>query len=1160
MATTDDITRHLFRPEHHYTGVRMQQRRPLLDSDVNEGELLDDEGQRVAAVEVIGPHGSADQGFSISTVDSDPYDFWIHAGSYWLGGLRFEIDNLVDFGDPDGTRIVVPQRFRKQLDWLQQDRTGSVLPTRPADSRHDLVYLLGWEQSVTAVEDTELLEPALGGPDTSSRIRRMHRVGVHIGSSDPIDCGDAFQNFLDLHLGNHHSFDPENHEILSGARLTVTPKNTPDGHLCKPTLHRGYAGPEPQAIRIQCIAHDQFLWSWDDAAPLYRVQLSLDADPTEITLLTLPRDIAHHPAVGQVIEILPWGAQLPNGEKVAEHLIGLGVTGGAYVRVVRSYDSATRTLGVFTSDTTKLRAMQDWLNTRTDETTYFYARVWNPGDYPQTDEVIGTKFGANVPLELAGTGLKISFSAAPIPGDYWIIAARPSDSTRVVPWNLLDGAPPNGPRRFACPLATISWGNVVGVVPSPVVHSCRRTFHPLTQQSGCCTATVGDGSTSFGDYKTINDALRNLPTDRPIKICVLPGVYSERIVLNNRTDLCIEGCGPRTVLTTPPGNNTSRGLVWINECTRVTIRDLRIEATGQFGVMIFQQTSGPIINSTDLTLENLEIHTTRDTTDPEPDIDHLWIPETSAPMPMANIAAFMAEDLKIRGCTLTMGPGSSAAPCIHLVYASDVTVEDCSIIASQAAWGGVYVGLKSEDIVLERNNIKYGRGHGVTLGGITLGAVLLPDYVDVFDPVGRLVLKLGTSQVGVCGDLPENAIPSGGVGSLSVNIGEPIERVQILDNVITLMGGCGVGVLGFRPYSESSPGAYEMFETHDVEIADNRILTNCNSQYDSPPGPGYLDVVGFGGISLAFADNLRIHDNFIAGHASPVARATCGVYLLLGENVVVENNQILLNGVDISGQLAGIRAGIALQLVGRYVWSSELLLNVNGADKMLPAARIRGNVVHQTVGRALQMYGYGPMIVSGNVLASHRLGFTPGEFDAHCVEILNIGQSSELIESESVPVGVDFPDTPPILHNPETDVEPLIVDGRILFTDNQVRWAPPTVLATDVFYCATRLQSYGDVGVFDNQFFTVFPGSVGKLLNDTIVTAWSTRTTGNRWEDPAELIDTEIYQTVNSAKTHAAFNITTLNQATRCITATAPAPYASGSNPIATNQTYLCAD
>src|SRR3954471_1980765 len=62
---TKDISRLLFQTEKHYAGVRLQQGRVLLDSDVNEAAKLHEEDRRRALVDAIGPCGSPDQGFSL---------------------------------------------------------------------------------------------------------------------------------------------------------------------------------------------------------------------------------------------------------------------------------------------------------------------------------------------------------------------------------------------------------------------------------------------------------------------------------------------------------------------------------------------------------------------------------------------------------------------------------------------------------------------------------------------------------------------------------------------------------------------------------------------------------------------------------------------------------------------------------------------------------------------------------------------------------------------------------------------------------------------------------------------------------------------------------------------------------------------------------------
>src|SRR5262249_14181089 len=138
-----DISRFIFQPNKHYSSVRMQQGRVILDSDWNESELIDDEEARRALVDVICAKGTSNQGFRVGNVRTAEvalpgdksvasYDFDFENGSFYIGGLRFESDGR-------------PETFLGQVDWLQIDASGDNLPglgnlTR-ASVRHDLVYM-----------------------------------------------------------------------------------------------------------------------------------------------------------------------------------------------------------------------------------------------------------------------------------------------------------------------------------------------------------------------------------------------------------------------------------------------------------------------------------------------------------------------------------------------------------------------------------------------------------------------------------------------------------------------------------------------------------------------------------------------------------------------------------------------------------------------------------------------------------------------------------------------------------------------------------------------------------------------------------------------------------------------------------------------------------
>lgn len=1159
-----DLSRYLLRNANHYSGLRMQQGRAMLDSDFSEAEMLDDEDQRRMAVDVIGPHGSPDDGFTIVGASTGSYGFYIVPGSYYLGGMRHELVSPAPTATAatTGTTATAASNvwFLAQNDWKQFLRPGGLpaIPAVPTASRQDLVYLVGWEQEVSAVEDRQFQELALGGPDTSARVRRMHRV--YVKADVPADCDDAFAALTNELIFDKHVFDSANHELKSGARLTVVMDQLVKGDVCKPDLPPGYTGVEDQAIRVQLIAPTTFLWAFDNAAPLYRVTTSKESEDTVISFLTLPRDQAHFPGVGQVLEILPWGAELHDGEYAADLPIAGNIGGGVLARVTAPYDPATGTVKVKVQAPATLATMTSWFPNVPPQDRFFYLRVWNPGDGAATGSP-GVVFKPGVLVTLPGTGIQLRFKQEGIVGDYWILAARPAAPTQVVPWTLKSEEAPHGPRRFYCPLALLHWSVPAGAVRTVAIDSCRRTFRPLTQQKGCCTVTVGDDNKSYGDYTSINAALAAIPEDQPGKICILPGVYKERVVIRNRRDLVIEGCGGDSVIRTPTVDPTSEGLITISSSTNITVKDLKIEANGQFGVMVYQAGTSGGARSREIDLVGLDVTTTGAAPAPEPALTALWIPIGPSAFPLCTIAASYVEGLRIHDCKLRLVGTLSGAPNTSIVDCQRVSVRDCRIVSPSPdtvniskAWGGLHLGGACRDVAVESCEIEYGVGCGITFGTASVPSASF-GHRSTFDPVGRFVLTLDGTTLGSKAELPGFALPPGGGAAAAVTLSGELVDVRIRNNRIRYMGSSAISVLGFWP---DSSGPYEAVATHDTVIADNVLTNNYQAPGSGAAGTTYIEYVAFGGIVLGYADGLRIHNNRIVANGLSHLRPTCGIYVLQGEDILVEDNKISGNGARVTGSINdGIRAGIALQLAARRVTGLNDDDEARG-DMLLPAARVRGNLVSQPAGRALQLYGLGPMFIEGNVLVSEGRGYTRTSLSGplgECVDIQNLGQSPELVARGWIPADMGFfPATAMTLDPGDLEVTEALVDGRTLFTDNQVRFNP--VDGEDVFIeCANRLHSYGDVAVLDNQFFVKFQVT-GDMAVDTRVVAWSTRTSNNRWEDPVSAAPTIV--TDVSAWTLAVMNITTLNQATRCIHVdiSGDAPPITG-NPIEDdNQTY----
>jgi hypothetical protein len=112
-----------------------------------------------------------------------------------------------------------------------------------------------------------------------------------------------------------------------------------------------------------------------------------------------------------------------------------------------------------------------------------------------------------------------------------------------------------GPLVFLTPLAIITWALDNNNQPVASVHDCRHRFRPLCETSCCCTITVGDGQTSFGDVASVQTAIELAPDGG--EVCVLQGTYRETVTIDGRHNITIVGCGPNSLLM--PGRECGRG-------------------------------------------------------------------------------------------------------------------------------------------------------------------------------------------------------------------------------------------------------------------------------------------------------------------------------------------------------------------------------------------------------------------------------------------------------------------------------------------------------------------------------------------------------------------------------------------------------------------------
>ncbi len=936
-----DISR-LFRdrPKQYRALVRQQGRLPL-DSDENHASDIAQWQDEDRFVETIAPSGSPNDGFRIGLSGAgNPIDFTIGAGSYYLGGSRVEC--------PGGTYI--GQRDSNWLGFPLDD--GAVAAINNA--RKFLVWLDAREAVVTATEDSELLEPGLGGADTAARKRFSWRV-----RATPVTqpgCIDAAAQWLAARQWTT-KVHPETGLLSSGATLTVSfnPADV-DQDLCQPSLTPGFLGARNECYRVQVTGPGRYVWGQDDAAPLYRVRVeNVSGQPRRIVFLDRPKDEYVRPRAGHTVELLRWDQLLPNRQKTADAV-------GAFFTVASGYvdDAITLSSNVSAAWTAWLNGLPGTVLSSADdplEQRYFYLRVWTGGGAgAQPDIPFGT---ANLP----GTGLSLAFSAGAFPGDYWVIAARPNAPARVLPWELMLGTPAHGPRRHVVPLAYVD-------LDAMTVTDCRRRFRPLYKVGGCCTVTVGDGASSWGDVSTIQAAVDRLPASGG-EICIGPGVYRENIELIGRQNIRISGCGTRTrwIAADP-----AKALLDLRGCTDISIKSLRMEgALLQCIVAAPQPAAGGGAEQPcrRLAFEDLL----------------LAAPSGSA------VAAHRVQDLRIRLCRVEAGPFPAGPPpaatsglAAVYVQGEDLVIEGNEVagpaaaaLPSQRPLGGIHVGGNSREVLLIGNAIEAGNGNGITLGSVRMISVSAAawatapeaalqnaalDNVGYGSRFGLIIDPAGCINVGWIDPAPKP--PSNGMVQVPVSDGL-VGNVRIEKNLVDNMGGSGIATFPLYLVLASGEAAHDAVAVEGVHILDNSI-TRCMSLESPKMAPVQQLFTGFGGVALSIANDCTIRDNQISDLSPGRDAPSCGVFIGYGEDLRIERNRIENTGTGRrpdadSAPSAGIFVRLCVGGISTFGIGES---DIRRRDR--PALLVQNNIVHASYGRALKAFAAGPVMVTDNRL------------------------------------------------------------------------------------------------------------------------------------------------------------------------------------------------
>jgi len=439
-----DYTRFTFEPRKRYSGVLMQQGRVQIDSDWNEEIDILRRRLRTTAFDMLGPIGVpyevSPDAFKIGFIPGPPADLSIGPGRLYVDGIQIEC-----FAEDGATYRNQP--FHPPL----------MLPA----SGDAVAYLDVWEREVTYIEDGGLLDPALGGADTTTRRQTVWQLRV-----DPrraAACG--------MPVG-----DPP-----SAGRLTsraIAPPAPDDPCILPPAS--GYRGLENRLYRVEiqqggALGTARFKWSRDNGSIVSAVrEIAVSGTQTTLTVNRIGRDAFLRFRAGDWVSVTDDHRELAGESGDMALIVDIDETNRRIVLDRALPRPATRPFGATTAEIAgRHTRVQRWDQTASSNTI-------------DADGLILTAAG---PIAIED-GIEIDFSADPAggsfrTGDYWVFWARTATATI----EELVNAPPRGIRHHYVQVAAISG---LGTA-APVISDCRPP--PPQQGAGdcCCTIIVRPG-------------------------------------------------------------------------------------------------------------------------------------------------------------------------------------------------------------------------------------------------------------------------------------------------------------------------------------------------------------------------------------------------------------------------------------------------------------------------------------------------------------------------------------------------------------------------------------------------------------------------------------------------------------------------------------------
>lgn len=429
-----DISRQTFNPAKGYTAVVMQQGRVQLDADWNEQQAIHAHRLESALGDLVGATGALKDlagrdGFQVFSPGAGALS--VRRGVFYVDGIRSEIA-------ADTALAAQP--------WP----TGQAWPP-PAGTY--VLYLDVWQRHVGALEDPNIRESALGGPDTAARLQTLWQVrhfSVPAGST----CASALTPFNDfIRRGNAQANRPGR---MAAKAAATQGTNTP----CVLPPEAGYRGLENQLYRVEVhkggpLGTARFKWSRENASVATAV---VSVDPNNGLLLKvdgLGKDESLGFANNDWVEFVDDDVELSGSPRVLMQIDQVQPHASSIL-----FKAGTQVPAIVQTKRPRLRR-------------------WDHQDASNEGVLTGAGW---ILLE---NGVQVRFEAGAFrPGDYWLVPARTATTSGggTVEWPapgdtaaaLLE---PHGTIHHYAPLAVVT----VAGNGTFALTDCRRRFPALTE-------------------------------------------------------------------------------------------------------------------------------------------------------------------------------------------------------------------------------------------------------------------------------------------------------------------------------------------------------------------------------------------------------------------------------------------------------------------------------------------------------------------------------------------------------------------------------------------------------------------------------------------------------------------------------------------------------